>query len=131
MRHPLLASVLMTCLAVTPALAQQHEHGAQPAERLGKVHFQTSCSAEVQPAFDRAVALLHSFWYAAAANAFQDVIKRDSSCAIAHWGIALSGWGNRSAGRVPPRRSRAVWPRSRRDAWRSRRRLASARTSTR
>src|SRR5688572_26686421 len=102
MRHPLLATVLMTCLAVTPALAQQHEHGAQPAERLGKVHFQTSCSAEVQPAFDRAVALLHSFWYAAAANAFQDVIKRDPSCAIAHWGIALSGWGNPFGGTRNP-----------------------------
>jgi hypothetical protein len=102
MRHPFLPTVLITFLAATPVLAQQHEHGAQPAERLGKVHFPTSCTAEVQPAVDRAVALLHSFWYGAAANAFQDVVKRDPSCGIAHWGIAMAAWGNPFGGTRTP-----------------------------
>ncbi len=32
------------------------------AERLGTVRFATSCAPAAQAGFDRAVALLHSFW---------------------------------------------------------------------
>ena len=84
------------------ARAQQHEHPAAPAERLGKVHFETSCNASVRDAFDRAVALLHSFWYAAAIDAFTDVAKKDPGCAMAHWGIALGIWGNPLGGTRTP-----------------------------
>jgi hypothetical protein len=48
----------------------------------------------VRDAFDRGVALLHSFWYAVALDAFNAVAKQDPSCAMAHWGAALSIWGN-------------------------------------
>ena len=40
---------------------------------LGKVHFANSCSAAVQEKLQRAVAMLHSFYYAAATRAFQDI----------------------------------------------------------
>ena len=93
-------AVLGMSLMASPVLAQ-HEHGA-PAERLGKVHFETTCSAAVQPAFDRAVALLHSFWYAAAADAFAAVGKEDPSCAMAHWGVAMATWGNPLGGTRTP-----------------------------
>ncbi|MEO5590600.1 MAG: hypothetical protein ABIS03_13515 [Gemmatimonadaceae bacterium] len=63
-------------------------------ERLGAVHFATSCDPAGAPAFDRAVALLNSFEFAAAIGGFEHVLARDSSCAMAHWGIALSRWGN-------------------------------------
>src|ERR1700756_4745450 len=48
----------------TAGIAQErahdaHGHGA--GEKLGVVHFDTSCSQEAQREFDRAVALLHSF----------------------------------------------------------------------
>jgi hypothetical protein len=84
--------------------AQGHVHPAgAPAEKLGTVHFPTSCSPAVAPHFDRAVALLHSFEFGASMRAFNDVLAADSTCAMAHWGIAMSRWTNPMAAdiRVP------------------------------
>ena len=67
---------------------------ASSPEKLGKVHFPVSCSAEVQTQFDRAVAMLYSFWYPQSLNAFTEVTKTDSSCAMGYWGIAMSLRGN-------------------------------------
>jgi hypothetical protein len=99
-----MTKLLILLILIVPAFsfAQQHEHGAAPAERLGKVHFETSCDASVREPFDRAVALLHSFWYAAAIDAFTDVAKRDPACAMAHWGVAMSVWGNPLGGTRTP-----------------------------
>jgi hypothetical protein len=58
------------------------------------VHFTTSCRSDVQPAFDRAVAMLHSFWFGQARAAFIGVLERNPGCAIAYWGIALTHLGN-------------------------------------
>jgi tetratricopeptide (TPR) repeat protein len=58
------------------------------AGQVGKVSFPTSCDPAVQPAFDRAVAMLHSFWFSAGEQAFRDVLKADPQCAVANWGIA-------------------------------------------
>jgi hypothetical protein len=68
--------------------AQEHEHPVP--EKLGVVKFPTSCSANVQKDFERAVALLHSFAYSAAEKAFRDVATADPKCAMAHWGIAMT-----------------------------------------
>jgi tetratricopeptide (TPR) repeat protein len=65
---------------------------------LGKVSFPTSCDPKVQPAFQRAVAMLHSFWYSAGEKAFRDVLKDDPQCAIATWGIASILMSNPLAG---------------------------------
>jgi hypothetical protein len=87
-------------IAAVPVAAQDHDHGAtgaetgKPPEQLGKVHFETSCAPAVAAKFDRAVALLHSFWFPVAIDGFNEVLKADPSCAIAYWGIALSQWGN-------------------------------------
>ena len=59
-------------------------------ERLGKVFFPVSCSASEQRAFNRAVALLHSFQYAGAESAFGEIAQKDSNCAMAYWGEAMS-----------------------------------------
>jgi tRNA G26 N,N-dimethylase Trm1 len=61
-----------------------------PLKKLGVVKFPSSCSANVQKEFERAVALLHSFAYSAAEKAFRDVSKADTKCAMAHWGIAMT-----------------------------------------
>ena len=68
--------------------AQEHEHPVP--EKLGTVKFAISCSANVQPEFERAVALLHSFAYSAAEKAFRDLIAKDPNCAMAHWGVAMT-----------------------------------------
>ena len=75
-----------------PARSQEHAH--PPAEKLGTVRFATSCRPAVAREFDRAVALLHSFEFGASIRAFNEVLAADSTCAMAHWGIALSRWSN-------------------------------------
>ena len=69
-------------------------------ERLGTVRFATSCAPAVQPQFDRAVALLHSFHLDAAVGAFTDVAAADPTCGMAYWGVAMSWLGNPLA--APP-----------------------------
>ena len=76
------------------ATAQQHEHGASTGEKLGTVAFATSCNAASQPQFNRGVALLHSFEFGRAIEAFTTTLASDPSCAMAAWGIALSRWNN-------------------------------------
>ena len=100
MRHPFsvsVALVLMLGSSASPALAQHDDHGsgaAPRAEKLGKVHFDNSCSPSVGQEFDRAMALLHSFEFAEAIAGYQTVLKSDASCGIAEWGIAMATWGN-------------------------------------
>ncbi len=84
--------VLCALLARGLVFAQAHDH-ASP-ENLGKVNFSTSCNSVAQPQFNRAVALMHSFQFARAIEAFNAILVSDPSCAIANWGIALSNWGN-------------------------------------
>jgi len=72
------------------SLAAQDEHNHPAPEKLGTVSFQTSCKPEAQLQFNRAVALLHSFAYKVAEEAFQNAAKQDPQCAIAHWGIAMT-----------------------------------------
>ena len=95
MWHPSTVSSAGLILAVmaSPLVAQEHAHDAG-ADQLGTVHFATSCSPAVAPTFDRGVALLHSFEFGASIRAFDEVLRADSTCAMAHWGIALSRWSN-------------------------------------
>ena len=98
MPRPLpLVLLLAACLlfnANTYGFTASHTQGDPGEDALGTVHFSTSCSAEVQPQFNRAIALLHSFWFQAAIDAFEEVLEVDSSCGISYWGIALATWGN-------------------------------------
>ena len=71
-------------LALTAALGQTDD------SKLGKVHFETSCTPEAQKLFDRGMLYQHSFWYRASQKTFEEVLKTDPQCAIAYWGIALS-----------------------------------------
>jgi len=78
-----------------PMVAQGQDHAAmQMGDKLGTVHFQTSCAASTAPTFDHAVALLHSFEFAQSIRGFNDVLAADPKCAMAQWGIALARWGN-------------------------------------
>ena len=90
----LILFTVITVAAVQGAATQeQHDHGASSGQ-LGTVHFATSCNTTVTKDFDRAVALLHSFWFSAAIETFDAVLKTDPTCAMAQWGIAMSWWGN-------------------------------------
>jgi hypothetical protein len=87
------SQVLAAVVAFAPgwALAQQeHDHSHAAPEKFGQVHFATSCNAQVQPTFERGLALLHSFAYVKAATVFQEVSAKDPGCGMAQWGVAMT-----------------------------------------
>ncbi len=97
----ILALSLLT-LTAFPAVAQMSmDHpmtAADPlSEKLGVVSFPVSCSPSTQAPFNRGVALLHDFWYSEAKRQFEEIVKADPTCAMAHWGVAMSDfhqiWG--------------------------------------
>ncbi len=78
------------CLISALPIRSEEIHSHPPPEKLGRLEFPTSCSPSVARDFERSVALLHSFAYAAAEQSFRKVAAADPTCAMAHWGIAMS-----------------------------------------
>ena len=74
--------------AVTASLI--HSASWAQEERLGEVSFPISCSPAAQTQFNRAVAMLHSFSYPETVKAFSALAGQEPSCAMAHWGVAIS-----------------------------------------
>jgi tetratricopeptide (TPR) repeat protein len=85
MNARLLATVLSFLLFAAAPIAS-----ARDGEKLGRIHFPVSCAPGVQGDFERAVALLHSFWYEEAVKAFTAITTSDPGCAMGYWGIAMS-----------------------------------------
>jgi hypothetical protein len=83
----------MRMLVLFAVVAGGLQHHDDPG-KLGVVRFANSCADAVQPPFARGMALLHSFEFGPAIDAFKSVHDADPSCAIALWGIALAQWGN-------------------------------------
>ena len=83
-----LAFVLLACLP-TAALAQGTGQQAH-THALGSVHFENSGNHAAQEPFQRGVALLHSFEYEDAADAFRAAQRADASLAAAYWLEALT-----------------------------------------
>ena len=79
-------AALVASLGATGVPAQ-HGHGS---EGVGTAQMQTSCAPALQAQFDRALALLHNFWYARALTQFQEIQKTDPDCAMAFWGAAMT-----------------------------------------
>ncbi|HVE79208.1 MAG TPA: hypothetical protein VNA89_10120 [Gemmatimonadaceae bacterium] len=77
-----------------PALRAQHDHharaGVAGTAGLGEVAFPNSGAPATQEAFRRGLALLHSFEYEDAADAFREARERDPAFALAHWMEALT-----------------------------------------
>jgi tetratricopeptide (TPR) repeat protein len=84
--------ILQIPLSSSTVLARSDHSGS--SEKLGTVHFSTSCSSPTEPEFNRAVALMHSFQFARAIESFHAILASDPSCSMAYWGIAVSSWGN-------------------------------------
>jgi tetratricopeptide repeat protein len=91
------ATPVVLSLAMVGGLAAQDPH-THHGEALGRVAFPVSCAPEAQTRFERAMALLHSFWWEEGGAAFRAVVAADSNCALAYWGLALNSWGNPFAG---------------------------------
>jgi len=90
-RVPIATALLVLALVMPPrAGAQEHVHPIGDVEAVGQVDFPTLCAPGVQADFNRAVAMLHSFWYHAAEQAFGEIVERDPRCAMAHWGVGMT-----------------------------------------
>ena len=100
-------ALLALVLCVVPlAISQEEHHHAMTAEEVGSVHFLTSCRPDLTDPFNRSVAMLHSFQYEQARQAFTEISERDPQCAMAQWGVAMSHYhgmwdnGDTAAGRL-------------------------------
>ena len=93
--HPLTAAVALSCAMLGASLAHEVEEGQG---QLGKVSFANSCDAKVQRELNRAVAMLHSFWFSAGEKAFRHVLEDDPACGVATFGIAAVLMNNPLAG---------------------------------
>jgi hypothetical protein len=70
--------------------AHQNDPVTGARKDYGRVLFKTSCTAQAQQQFDRALAMLHSFYFPETIKAFNAIPEADPTCAIAYWGIAIS-----------------------------------------
>ncbi|HEY8833431.1 MAG TPA: hypothetical protein VIM21_13090 [Gemmatimonadaceae bacterium] len=90
----------LACLLFTSAGLARAQHAAthdnhanneMPATpRLGEIDFPTSASVPSHAAFVRGVLLLHNFHYPAAADAFRQAQKLDSTDVMSFWGEAMT-----------------------------------------
>jgi len=102
MKKRQLFAIVASAFAVLPLSAHEEDAADRTGQgQFGKVHFPTSCNPAVQPQFERAVAMLHSFFFPEHIKTFEAVIKADPGCAMAYWGLAIS---QRPNPLVPP------WP---------------------
>ena len=92
-RYWLTLAVTLSLISLPGRADEQHSHPHfGDMGQVGTVHFPTSCSPTVQPQFEHAVAVLHSFWYEEAGKAFQSIAETDPTCSMAWWGVAMSLW---------------------------------------
>jgi hypothetical protein len=87
---PLGRAVFVLAALLPPPAAAADEGHSHAGEKLGKVDFKVTCAPAAAARFPRAAALLHSFAYAEARKAFEDVLAADPRCAMGHWGVAMT-----------------------------------------
>jgi len=85
-----LTVLILTLCLVASAWSDTDPAARKNPEQLGRVLFKTSCSPEAQKQFERALAMLHSFFFPETIKTFSAIPETDPSCAIAYWGIAIS-----------------------------------------
>jgi tetratricopeptide (TPR) repeat protein len=90
MRFSLAVAIVLGVLLCSPPFDSAAELAPAQPSQVGKVNFPTGCSPAAQPAMENALALLHSFQYHEAEQAFEDAAKSDPQCALAYWGKAMA-----------------------------------------
>ena len=106
MRHPHRVIVCgvagwLSLASGTVAAPQDMAEHAGHTGKLGTVHFPTSCAADVQPSFERSLALLHSFEFREATEGFQapcsarDLEVRGSRTGASRWLRGVTPFGRR------------------------------------
>ena len=85
-----IAAVSLLLVFVSAVPAQRETHAHRPGQELGDVSFANSGAKAAQEPFQRGLALLHSFEYEEAAEAFREAQKADRAFALAYWGEAFT-----------------------------------------
>jgi tetratricopeptide (TPR) repeat protein len=83
-----LRMTIATLLIGTGIIQAQVSHHTEDA--FGVVNFPITCLPATQTEFNRAMTLFHHMTYPQAREAFQTIVARDSGCAMAWWGIAMT-----------------------------------------
>jgi hypothetical protein len=83
---------LVTWFLATASTRAASPDASPDAARFGRVHFPISATPGAQAQFDRAVAMLHSFWYEELDREFGKVLELDPNCAMGYWGLAMALW---------------------------------------
>ena len=73
--------------AIAVALSIRAEPPTPP--RISDLTLPIACDTAAQPTFDLAITLLQAHAFPLAARAFDEVLRRDSACAMGYWGVAL------------------------------------------
>jgi tetratricopeptide (TPR) repeat protein len=89
LRFLLLATSALAVAILAQDKQLQHPDSVSD-EGFGRVHMDISCPLAVAVEFDRALALLHNFWYVRALERFNQILKNDPGCAMAYWGAAMT-----------------------------------------
>ena len=97
-----LLTTIVASVFATAGFAHDDDVG-KGAQKLGKVNFPNSCSPKVQQQVSRGVAMLHSFWWPAGQNTFQEIAAEDPNCVVAAWGFASILMYNPFVGGTPPK----------------------------
>src|SRR3989442_15270810 len=84
-----LATPVVLWLGLVGRLPAQEVH-QRHGETIGRVVFPVSWTPEARTRFERAVALLHSFWYERAADTFREAVVADTACAMGYRGQGMS-----------------------------------------
>lgn len=85
-----LASLPSGNAAASPQGVTQRPGKQTEEAHFGKVNFPTSCSPPVQSVMEKGLALLHSFQYDEAEQAFANAARLEPRCALAYWGKAMA-----------------------------------------
>jgi tetratricopeptide (TPR) repeat protein len=94
MRRFCFAAVMMIfafrCSLACSVAADSPRGPGHDDEQVGKVNFPTKCSPSVQRTMEKGLALLHSFQYLEAEQAFTNATQLDPQCPLAYWGQAMA-----------------------------------------
>ncbi|MEO5721929.1 MAG: hypothetical protein ABIR71_10720 [Chthoniobacterales bacterium] len=69
----------------------------------------TTKSPQAQRYFDQGLAFVHGFNHSAAIRSFEEAVRLDPGCAMAHWGVALACGPHINFPLVPPPAAELAW----------------------
>lgn len=103
MKHPIFAGSIALGLSMGSFVAHAD------SSKLGEIDFPTSCTQSAQSIVSEGTLLLHHMMYQMASARFEAAAETDPSCAMAHWGVAMSNFHPLWPGiQSPPEREKGL-----------------------